>query len=135
MPIDHTSGIPSRRSSNPLPWGIAWLLAYFGARMALESSTLAPWIRVVVALAPTPIAAFALVTIVRGARALDEMQRRIQLEALATAFVLTLLFLMTLGLLQRAVTLAFEDWSYAHVWAMLPTLYFVGLIFAKRRYE
>jgi hypothetical protein len=135
MAIDEASAHPSRRSANPLPWVVAWLLAYFGARAALESSTLAAWLRIVVALAPIPIAALALVTIVRGARALDEMQRRIQLEALATAFLLTVLFLMTLGLLQRAVTLEFEDWSYAHVWALLPTLYVLGLIFAKRRYE
>jgi hypothetical protein len=122
------------RMANPLLWGIAWLLFYFGARLLLESDALQTWQRVAIAVAPIPVAAIALGLIVRGARELDELELRIQLEALATAFLLTILFLMTLGLMQRAVTLKFEDWSYAHVWAMLPTLYFLGLIVARRRY-
>lgn len=120
--------------SNPLVWGIVWLVLYFGARGLLESDSLQSWQRVAIALAPIPIAAVTLATIVRGARQLDELELRIQIEALATAFLLAILFLMTLGLLQRAVTLKFEDWSYAHVWAMLPMLYFLGLTIARRRY-
>jgi hypothetical protein len=125
----------SFRRSHPLVWGAVWLVAYFAARALLEGSTLAGWPRVAVALAPIPVAALTLWGLVRAARDLDEMQLRMQLEALATAFLLSILFLMTLGLLQRAVTLEFEDWSYAHVWGMLPLLYVIGLIGAKRRYE
>jgi hypothetical protein len=90
--------------------------------------------RVAAALAPTPIAGAALFTIVRGARELDELEQRIQLEALAIAFILAVLLLMTLGLMELAVTLNRNDWSYRHVWAMLPMLYFAGLTFARRRY-
>jgi hypothetical protein len=89
---------------------------------------------VVAALAPAPLGAAALLTIVRGARELDELEQRIQLEALAIAFVLAVLLLMTLGLMELAVTLNPDDWSYRHVWAMLPMLYFAGLVFARRRY-
>jgi hypothetical protein len=119
---------------NPLPWAILWLVAYFAARAALQLTAFASWQRVLIALAPIPIAAVALLAVVRGAARLDELQRRIQLEALATAFLLAILSLMTLGLLQRAITLEFEDWSYAHVWVMLPTLYAIGLALARRRY-
>ena len=129
------SGAKRSWASNPVVWGVAWLVLYFGARGLLEGDTLATWLRIAVALGPIPFAGITLVLIVRAARELDELQRRIQLEALATAFLGTILFLMTLGLLQRAVTLKFEDWSYAHVWAMLPLFYFAGLAFAKRRYE
>jgi hypothetical protein len=125
----------STRLSHPLLWGGIWLVAYFVARGLLDGTTLPVWQRVAIALAPIPVAAATLWGLVRGAKELDELQLRIQIEALATAFLLSILFLMTLGLLQRAITLKFEDWSYAHVWAMLPTLYFVGLAFAKRRYE
>jgi hypothetical protein len=134
MTTPHTSP-RSSRLTHPLSWTIAWLVAYGAARGVLEKATLETWQRVAAALAPVPLAAVALVLIVRGARDLDELERRIQLEALATAFLLAVLFLMTLGLLQRAVTLKFEDWSYAHVWAMLPTLYFAGLAFARKRYS
>ena len=124
----------SSRLANPLFWAIGWLLLYFGARGLLEGTAVEGWVRVAVALMPIPVAAVTLGLMVRGARQLDELELRIQLEALATAFLLTILFLMTLGLMQRAVALKFEDWSYAHVWAMLPTLYFLGLFIARRRY-
>ena len=118
----------------PGPWVAAWFATWFGARIVLESS--APtWLRVVAALAPTPIAGVALIAIIRGARELDELEQRIQLEALAFAFVIAVLLLMTLGLMELAVTLNRDDWSYRHVWAMLPTLYFLGLVLARRRYS
>ena len=69
-----------------------------------------------------------------GIRQLDELERRIHLEALAVAFPLGILLLMTLGLLQRAITLKFEDWSYGHVWPFMFLFYFVGLALARRRY-
>ncbi|HEX9565100.1 MAG TPA: hypothetical protein VF981_14050 [Gemmatimonadaceae bacterium] len=120
--------------ARPFFWGAAWFIAWFGARIALESPAVPTWGRVIAALAPTPIAAAALLTIVRAARELDELEQRIQLEALAVAFVLAVLLLMTLGLLELAVTLNRDDWSYRHVWAMLPAMYFLGLTFARRRY-
>ena len=115
-------------------WVGAWFAAWLAARVVLES-TVPTWLRVVAALAPTPIAAAALVTIVRGARELDEMEKRIQLEALAIAFVLAVLLIMTLGLMELAVALNRDDWSYRHVWAMLPPMYFAGLVVARRRYS
>ncbi len=120
--------------SRPGIWVTAWFVTWLVARGVLES-TMPTWLRVVAALAPTPIAAAALVTIVRGARELDELEKRIQLEALAIAFVLAVLLIMTLGLMELAVTLNRDDWSYRHVWAMLPPLYFAGLVIARRRYS
>jgi hypothetical protein len=116
-------------------WVVAWLAAWVGARAVLESSGIPTWARVAAALAPTPLAGVALFTIIRGARELDELEKRIQLEALAIAFVLAVLLIMTLGLMELAVTLNRDDWSYRHVWAMLPTMYFAGLVFARRRYS
>ena len=136
MPIQSQSAQPrASLLARPAFWTITWVAAYAVARGVLEQTTLATWLRVAAALLPVPIAAVALALIVRGARQLDELERRIQLEALATAFLLAVLFLMTLGLMQRAVTLKFEDWSYLHVWAMLPMLYFLGLTLARRRYQ
>ncbi len=131
----HTLSTRLSRLAHPLLWGVVWLVVYFVARGLLDGNTMPTWQRVGIALAPIPVAAATLWGLVRGAKELDELQLRIQIEALATAFLLSVLFLMTLGLLQRAITLEFEDWSYAHVWAMLPTLYFLGLAIAKRRYE
>jgi hypothetical protein len=89
-----------------------------------------------VAAALLPVAPFALflLALSRGIRKLDELERRIQLEALALAFPLAMLLLMALGLLELAVPLSRDDWSYRHVWAMLPILYYGGLALARRRY-
>ena len=121
--------------ARPLVWGGAWFAAWIGARVVLESSSVPTWARVAAALAPTPLAGAALFTIIREARELDELEKRIQLEALAFAFVLSLLLIMTLGLMELAITLNRDDWSYRHVWAMLPMLYFGGVILARKRYS
>lgn len=126
---------PTPLLARPVVWGAAWFAAWIGARIVLESPSVPTWARVAAALAPTPIAAMALLAILRGARELDELERRIQLEALAFAFVLAVLLIMTLGLMELAVTLNRDDWSYRHVWAMLPPMYFAGLVFARRRYS
>ena len=130
-----TVSTPTPLIANPALWVAAWFAAWVGARMVLESPSVPTWARVAAALAPVPLAGAALLTIIRGARELDELEKRIQLEALAFAFVLTVLLLMTLGLLELAITLNRNDWSYRHVWAMLPMLYFAGVVLARKRYS
>lgn len=114
---------------------LLWLLTYFAARWLLKRVEMATWLRVTAALMPLPPFACCLAVFIRNIRSMDEMQRRIHLEALAIAFPLTMLLLMTLGLLQRAIDLPFEDWSYLHVWYYLPLFYFTGLFYAMRRYQ
>ena len=128
--------------SSPVPkggrvvWlGLLWLAMYFGARMILKQDGLGTGIRVGIALLPVPVFAAFLWHAIRSIRGADEFVRRIHLEALAMAFPLTLLLLTTLALMQRAVALSFEDWSYAHVWVYLPIFYLGGLTLAHRRYS
>jgi hypothetical protein len=120
-------------------WGFAsffiWAVVYVGARGVLEIDTLGWWTRMGIALVPVPMFVWVLLTVSRGVASMDELQRRIQLEALALAFPLTLLLIMTLGLLELAVGLNPDDWSYRHVWPMLFVFYFLGIARAKRRYE
>ena len=114
--------------------GIAWFLAYVVARGVLEQPELPRALRLAAALLPVPLFAAFLVRFVRSLRGADELERRIHLEALAIAFPLTILLLQTLGLLERAVGLKFEDWSFGHVWAYLPLFYLIGLVVSRRRY-
>ncbi len=112
-----------------------WILSYFGARVLLKSTELETWLRVVLVLVPIIPFVFLLLWIIRGIRQLDELERRIQLEALAVAFPLTFLLMMTLGLLELAVKLKPEDWSYRHVWPFMFVFYLAGLTLARRRYQ
>lgn len=68
-------------------------------------------------------------------RRVDEMQRKIQLEALAIAYPVAIGFLMTLGMLQRTMTLPVDDLSYRHVWPFLVLFYLIGLGISARRYR
>jgi hypothetical protein len=131
-----TASSKSGLLSHPGPWVAAWVISWIGARLILDVDASNPaWVRITAALVPIPIAVVALLSILRGARELDELEKRIQIEALAFGFIMSVLLLMTLGLMELAVTLNRDDWSYRHVWAILPTLYFAGLILARRRYS
>jgi hypothetical protein len=45
-----------------------------------------------------------------------------------------MVLVMTLGLLQIAIPLPPEDWSYRHIWPLIYVFYLFGLTFARRRY-
>jgi hypothetical protein len=112
-----------------------FVLAWFIARGVLELDDLSPSLRIVAALLPVPPFALMLWGIIKGVRHMDELEQRIHLEALAVAFPLALVLLMTLGLLELAIPLPREDLSYRHVWAFLPLFYFGGLALARKRYK
>jgi hypothetical protein len=120
--------------------GTVWLVSFLGARALLdreflERTQMPTELRVMIALAPVPATAALLFALVRAIRRMDELQVRIQLEALAVAYPLAILLLMTLGLLQLAVDLSPHDWSYRHVWPYLVLFYIAGLSLANRRYR
>jgi hypothetical protein len=122
-----------RFTANPIVPGILWAVTYIGARLALELA-LEPRVRLLLALAPVVPFMLALVGIVRGIRSMDELHRRVHLEALVLAFPLTLLLVMTLGLLELAVGLSPDDWSYRHILPFPVMFYAFGLWRAWRRY-
>ena len=129
--------MPSKDLSRPteLLVVVLWIGWYFGARAALSATPPVEWARVCVALSPLLPTFAAMWCARRALRGLDELEKRVQLEALAFAFMMAIALLWVLGLLELAVTLDPSNWSYRHVWAMLPLFYFVGLALAWRRYK
>jgi hypothetical protein len=115
--------------------GLLWITVYLVARGLLTLEIEAPALRVVIALLPIPFFCWYLWTWMKGVAAMDELQRRIELEALGFAFPATLVFLMTVGLIDLAITLNPNGFSLHQAWLMLPMLYYVGLWRAKQRYS
>lgn len=108
-----------------------WIVTYFTARGLLENMELAIGLRTIIAVLPILPFGFSLYLIFLQIRTLDELQMRIQLDALALAFPLAMILLMVLGLLGQALDLSYER----HVWHYLPICYFIGLTVAQRRYQ
>ncbi len=114
--------------------GLLWLSVYLLARGLLELTIPSAPARVAIALLPTPFFIYYLWTWMTGVSEMDELERRIELEALGFAFPAAVVLLMTLGLVDLAIGLNPDDFSLRHVWAMMPALYYAGLWRAKRRY-
>ena len=112
-----------------------WLALFFIARGMLETTSFSPWVRAAIALLPLPAFAWFLWEFIQSVRGADELERRIQLEALAVTMPLTMLLLMLLGLLQVAIPLSPDDWSYRHIWPLIYIFYLFGLTLARRRYQ
>ena len=104
----------------------------FGSIELLSHADVArPW-RDVIALSPMlPAAAMAWV-ILRELRRMDELQRRIQLEALGFSFAGTAVLTFSYGFLEG---LGFPRLSMFTVWPLLAALWIVGLVLARRRYQ
>jgi hypothetical protein len=130
-----TSGNASRPGARQIAAGALFLAAYFVARAVLEQHGIDTGWRVLAALLPALPFVWVLWEIARGVRSLDELEQRIQLEALAFAFPVVMILLLVLGLLELAIPLPPQDLSFRHVWAMLPLIYIIGLLKARRRYQ
>ena len=138
-PADPLGGDAPRRDTHGLlavglP-GVLWVLTYLAVRIALKEIAAGDATRVAIAVIPILPFLLFLRAWIRGLRGADELERKVQLEALAFAFPVALILLMVLGLVELAIPLSKDDWSYRHVWSFLPLLYFVGLAIAWRRYR
>jgi len=105
------------------------------ALFASELLQLGPLVRLAVAGAAVVTLGFFLVAVVRLVRSLDELHRRVQLEALAIAYPTTLLLLFAVGQLERQ---GFTVWGFERlrdVWPLAVVPYFVGVALAWRRYR
>ncbi len=112
-----------------------FLLSWVVSTVLLGLLTLPIEARAAIALLPLPAFGWSLWRYIRHIRALDELRHRIELEALAIAFPLTIALLMTMGQLQIARQGAgwfpVTNWF----WAYLVLIYLVGRGIAARRYR
>jgi hypothetical protein len=79
-------------------------------------------------LAP-PLMAWA---VVRQLRRLDELQRRIQLEALALSFMVTALVTLSYGFLENV---GFPALNMVWVWPLMGSFWIIGLLVGRWRYR
>ena len=116
---------------------LLWAVVYCGTTAAsvyiLKTSGIENLaLRTVIALTPMlPI--FWLGTIIMGCmRNLDELQQKIQLEAVVFAAVLTALFTVAYGFLEK---IGYPKLDTIWIFPMLMILWGIGQVIARRRYE
>jgi hypothetical protein len=97
----------------------------------IEAHPHAPW-RIPVALAPVVPAALALWAFVRWVRRADELQRRIQFEALAVAFGATGLLTFSYGFLENV---GFPQLSFIWVFPFMIALWGLTVAVTSYRYR
>ena len=95
-----------------------------------------PALRAIIALAPVMPIGFAVRAMVGYMRGLDEMQQRIELEAVGVATVLVSMLYMTAGLLQSA-RLIHVGGDVAMIWVfpLVCAVYGIAKSFVARRYR
>jgi hypothetical protein len=123
---------PSLAGSILVP--VLFVAAYFAARAGIEALPQGSTGALAVALLPVPAFAWLIHSVVRGIRAMDELERRIQLEALALAFPAALLIVFTAGLLDLAGFHGEGNWDLPRLLPLVLLPYWAGVVLARRRY-
>lgn len=115
-------------------WAIISIATYISSMLFLREFEYAKALGYAVAmLTLLPFACF-LWHFIKSVRGEDELEKQVQLEALAVAFPLSVLGIMKLSLLQMVAPLSLENWSYRHLLPFFFIVYFLGLAIARRRY-
>ncbi|MBP6796254.1 MAG: hypothetical protein KA143_14430 [Saprospiraceae bacterium] len=122
-------------SDRVLVYAIIWCVSYLGSLYALKSLDLS----IVVNILLISITAMSFILFVykyfRSIQMMDEVETKIQLEATAIAFALSLITVMKLGLFDLVFTINKDDWAYRNLIPLFVVFYFIGLFISKRKYH
>ncbi|MEL7279284.1 MAG: hypothetical protein AAGK79_02940 [Pseudomonadota bacterium] len=88
-------------------------------------------LRILIALVPMLPAAFCCGVSIYCIRSLDELQRKLQFEAIALAFAGTALITFSYGFLEGV---GFPKLSMFAVWPLMGTLWFIGVMIGRLRF-
>jgi hypothetical protein len=97
----------------------------------LKAGVEGPW-KYAIAVLPVLPALGIPFAVIRFCQAMDELQRRIQLESLAFGFASAAIATFTYGFLQNA---GLPDLSWVWVWPVMGTCWIIGHLVARRRYR
>src|SRR5436305_9766535 len=134
LPSPSTLDCRPKSAPRLLAASLVLAVAYVGATLMQKVLILGPVSGLAVALLPVAGCIYFLLEEVRVMRRLDELQQRIQLEALAIGFPTAGVLLILLGFLQRGGFLP-ERVDLRNLWEMLPFCYLFGLVIARKRYQ
>jgi hypothetical protein len=107
---------------------------YLPVVLLLKHRVFSQPVSVVLALVPIITFAVFIFKLIRAFGTMDEVQQRVQLEAVVIGFSLTAMLIMLL-FLQSLCDISNPDWfGYAHMVGYCWLFYFVGWFISKRKY-
>ena len=109
------------------------LMAVAGVTWSLDHVGMTHSARLALAMIPVALWSGAITLFVLLLRTLDELQRRIQLEALAIAFPAAMMLGMAVEYAQKAGFVL--DLRVGDVWPLMFLLYLPALVYARRKYR
>lgn len=110
---------------------LVYVALVYASVHALQRKPAAPWKYVIAVLPMLPVLLMPLF-FVQLLRSLDELQRKIQLEALGFAFAASALLTLTYGFLENA---GLPDVNWVWVWPIMGGFWILGLFGARWRYR
>jgi hypothetical protein len=116
-------------------YAVIWSLSYIGSLFALKTLDISQAAGIILTLVTILAFSLFIYKYYRSIYFMDEVQVKIQMEAVVIAFSLGLLLLMTLGLLELRIQLNKDDWSYRHLFPMFLAFYFIGLLISRNKYN
>ena len=125
----------NKAQANLQLFAVLWLITYGTCLWLIKKESPESTTGIILALLPVIAFGLFIYQLFKAVVSMDEVQIRVQMEAGVLAFSLSLLMIMTLGLLDLVVSLNKEDWGYRHLVPYFVIFYFVGLIVSKRKYN
>lgn len=119
-----------------IAYSLLWAIVYMVCVEAVKNFHPSRTAGILLSFIPTIAFVLFIYNFIKKISSMDEVERRIQLEATVWAFSLGLLLLMTLGLLDLVITLKKEDWGY--ISCIIPcffAFYFIGILISRRKYS
>ncbi|KGJ05323.1 hypothetical protein SAMN04487972_10625 [Paracoccus halophilus] len=110
----------------------AYAAMLFASQRLLAAGIEARPARILIALSPMLPAAFICGAVVWSIRQMDELQRKLQFEALALSFSGTALITFGYGFLEGA---GFPKISMFAVWPLMAAIWFVGVVIGRLRFK
>ena len=111
---------------------VAYAVVLIASVFLIKHSPSSVWWHIPLALTPMIPLLFALRAFLRFFQRMDELQRRIQLEAFAFSFGVTCLVTFSYGLLEYA---GFPAFSWIWILPFMMFLWHIGAAIASRRYQ
>jgi hypothetical protein len=116
-------------------YAVIWSLSYIGSLFALKTLDISQAAGIILSFVTILAFALFIYKYYRSIYFMDEVQIKIQMEAVVIGFSLGLLLMLALGLLELCIQLNKDDWSYRHLFPMFIAFYFIGLLISRNKYN